>query len=42
MDLVYDVDAVSADLRRYADLVHKCLDVLDSVVGRCIKFMNAI
>ena len=32
MDLIDDVYAVLSYLRRYAHLVHECLDVLDSVV----------
>ena len=32
MDLVYDIDAVFTHLRRYLDLLHQCLDVIDAVV----------
>ena len=40
--LVDDIDAVSAHLRRYAHLVHQSLDILDTIVGSGIKFMNTI
>ena len=42
MDLIDDIDAVFSHLRRYADLIHQSLNVLNSVVGSCIKLMNAI
>jgi hypothetical protein len=42
MDLVDDIDTVLAHLRRYADLIHQCLDVLNAVVGSGIEFMDAI
>ena len=42
MHLVYDIYAVPSHLRRYAHLVHKGLDVFDSVVGGCIKLVDAV
>ncbi len=42
VDLVDDVDAVFADLRRDTDLVHEGLDVLDAVVGSCIQLSDAV
>ena len=42
VDLVDDVHAVLSDLRRYAHLVHQGLDILHSVVGSGIKFMDAV
>ena len=32
VDLVYDIDAVLTHLRRDTYLIHKCLNVLDTVV----------
>ena len=40
--LVDDVYAVLAYLRRYADLIHQGLDVLNSVIRRGIKLMDAV
>ena len=42
MDLVNDIDAVPADLRRYLDLVHQGFDVVHTVVGGGIQFVDAI
>ena len=42
MDLIDDIDAVSAHLRRYADLIHQGLYVLDTIVGCGVKFMDAV
>ena len=42
VDLVHDVDAVPADLRRDVDLVDQELDVVDAVVGGGIEFMDAV
>ena len=40
--LIDDVHAVFSDLRRYPYLVHKSLDVIYTIVGSGIKFVNAI
>jgi hypothetical protein len=32
MYLIDDIDAVTSYLRRYADLVHQGLDILDTIV----------
>ena len=40
--LVDDIDTVPADLRRNLDLVHQCLDVVHTVVGGGIQFVDAI
>ena len=42
MYLVDDVYAVFSHLRRYAHLIHQCLDVLDAVVRSGIEFMDAV
>ena len=42
MDLIDDVHAILAHLRRYAHLVHQGLDVFHTVVRCGIQFMNAI
>jgi hypothetical protein len=42
MHLVYDIDTISANLRRDADLIHKGLDILHTIVRGSIKLMNAI
>jgi hypothetical protein len=42
MDLVDDIDTVLAHLRRYADLIHQCLDVLYAVVGSGIQLMDTV
>ena len=42
MHLVDDVHAVTANLRRYLDLVHQSLDVIHSVVGCGIEFADAV
>ena len=42
VDLIDDIDAVPSDLRRYANLVHQGLYVLDSVVGCRIKLVDAV
>jgi hypothetical protein len=42
MYLVDDIYTVFSHLRRYTDLIHQGLDILDSVVGSRVKFMYAI
>ena len=42
MHLVDYIDGVLADLRRYLNLLHQSLDVIDSVVGGGIKFVYAV
>ena len=42
MHLVDDIHAVLAHLRRYADLVHQGLDVLDTVVGCRVKLVDTV
>ena len=42
MNLVHDEDAVLANLRGDVNLVYKHLDVVHTVVGGRIKFMDAI
>ena len=42
MDLVYDIDTIPAYLRRDTDLIHKGLDILNSIVGRGIKLMDTV
>ena len=42
MDLVHDIDAVAADLRRDVDLVDEHLDVIDAVVGGRVEFVDAV
>ena len=40
--LIYYVDAVFAHLRRYPHLVHQGLDVIHSVIGGGIQFMDTV
>ena len=42
MDLVDDVHAVASHLRRHTHLVHQCLDVVDTVVGRGVELMDTV
>ena len=42
MHLVYDVNAVLSHLRRNLHLVHQVLDVIHTVVGRGVQFVNTI
>ena len=42
MNLVYDVNAVLSHLRRNLHLVHQVLDVINTVVGRGVQFVNTI
>ena len=42
MDLVDDIDTVASYLRRYTYLVHKGLDILDTIVRSCIELVNAV
>ena len=42
VDLVYDVNAVLSHLRRNLHLVHQVLDVINTVVGRGVQFVNTI
>ena len=42
MHLVDDIYAIAAYLRRYAHLLHQCLDVLYTVIRRSIKLVDAV
>ena len=42
VDLVDDIHAVVADLRRYLHLLHQGLDVLDAVVGGGVELVDTI
>jgi hypothetical protein len=42
MDLIDDIDTVASYLRWYTDLVHKGLDILDTIVRSCIELVNAV
>ena len=42
VDLVDDIDAVLAHLRRHLDLLDQGLDVIDTVVGGGVQFVDAV
>jgi hypothetical protein len=42
VNLIDDIYAVPAHLRRYSHLVHQSLDVLHTIVGCGIKFMDTV
>jgi hypothetical protein len=42
MNLIDDIYAISSHLRRYAHLLHQCLDILHTIVGCSIKLVDTI
>ena len=42
VDLIYDEDGILPGLRRNLHQVHQGLDILHSVVGRCIQLVDAV